>query len=238
MREEARQEEIRAEQSAQQSLARIGQRLDEFHEHARNGYGRYWREPHGVSDYLIQRYMLGVCPTDVQDPWIPAGLVIPYNRHGDLTYVQYRPFVSPDPASKYRGPVGVPTRAFHTEPDEEVAGKDVLLVEGAKKAMITWMAVGHRLLVVAIPSVKPSWRVLEEVSAAKRIYVGVDPDAYLPANDQPPAIEWILDRLEQTTEAELFTVRFPLKPDDMITQLNATSSDMLAYINQAVAYRR
>lgn len=206
-----------------------------------------WRNE-GIPDVLQDRLVLGYLQSkrvygDGDLVEVPA-MSIPYFDPGwEVTNVQYR-LIKPNgdeaynfiDRDKYRFTSGLRAPMYLTDPDEE-PGDSVILVEGAKKAIVVYKSLvlegdNRDYTVVAVPSKMPNDYQLEFIKNATTVYVGLDPDAfeYMPDQD-----ETYVDRAVSLVGRERARiVSWPDKPDDMVVDLGAKPNDMMAIVKQAV----
>lgn len=214
----------------------------EWHEQMTAGQRAEWHRQ-GVIDYFIDYYQLGWVSDHTyfhagQFYHSPA-MTIPHYEAGDenwrLANIQYRLVEPARGAGKYRMTKDLPAALFRTEPDEPLTGA-VLVVEGAKKAIVTYthlgsQPLGERLSIVAIPSKTPSDALLSPLAGADLVYLGLDPDAYVPPRNSPmPAAQSIAQRLGQE---RVRYVHFPAKPDDLIVQYGLDGDALKKYLRAA-----
>jgi hypothetical protein len=143
----------------------------------------------------------------------------------------------PVPGDKYRQMAGVPAAMFLTEPDEPLIG-GVLVVEGAKKGIVTYSHIDTKLnlTVVAIPSKTPSADMLEMLNKADPVYLALDPDAYWPTVSKDgrvtsPNINKIALKLNRE---RVIIVKLPCKPDDLFVEYGGDTADLTHFIKQGI----
>lgn len=195
----------------------------------------------GVIDFFIDYYNLGYCADhttyyDGQE-WHSPTMTIPhYWLDWELVNIQHRLLRPPEAGDKYRQMAGVPASLFLTEPEERLTGA-VLVVEGAKKAIVTYThlgtePLGFRLNVVAVPSKTPSGTMLDQLKDADPVYLMLDPDAYLPAaKGRRAAVATIARKL---SPERVRLIKLPAKPDDFFTMYGGETDDMAGYLKSAV----
>jgi hypothetical protein len=131
---------------------------------------------------------------------------IPYLRQDKPVTMQYRLTDPQDPADKYRFENGLPAAWYTTEPNQKLADQ-VIICEGAIKAIVTKMYMTHDLAcsVLAVPS-KNSWAgIVEHVKDCGRVWVVLDPDGQKLAN-----------KLGAEIGRNARVINLPGKIDDMI----------------------
>lgn len=198
---------------------------------------RMWREQ-GIPDSMQDWFRLGYTPDKefyYQDELRhSSALTIPIFGAGwKAVNVQYRLINPPDPADKYRFTAGLPAPLYLTDPDCEPSGP-TLLVEGAKKAIVTFMHLGHRYAVVAVPSKTPPQSLIDQLKDCDPVYIMLDPDAYIAQKAKDgrilrPAVKRIAALLGQRARA----VRLPAKPDDLVNTYGYSAVSFERFIRQA-----
>jgi hypothetical protein len=195
-----------------------------------------WRRE-GIIDYAIDYYKLGYCAEYVTgDGWKSPSMTIPHwGKDWHIVNVQHRLLEPPRPNDKYRQTAGLPASMFLTEPDEELGGP-ALIVEGAKKAIVTYTNLGEKplgrhMLTVGIPSKTPSAKMLEQLKDCEPVYLMLDPDAYF-SNGGIPAVNRVTAKLGR---GRVRVVKLAVKPDDFFNIYGGKTSQLLPYLKQAVA---
>lgn len=139
-----------------------------------------WRN-WGVPDDWQAYWQLGYLPGKVYydrsgEEQVSPAYTIPY-FHTDFEFVtlQYR-LNAADPAQRYRFEKGLRTAYFQTLPSEPI-GERALIVEGAKKAMVTHIYGGTGTSVLAVPSKADFGGVAAAVQHCEQVFILLDPDA-------------------------------------------------------------
>jgi len=199
-----------------------------------------WRAQ-GVIDFNIDYYKLGYCPDYVYnhagDQYHSASMTIPHYGEGwQLVNIQHRLLAPVAGAGRYRQMSGLPASMFRTEPGEKLAGA-VLVVEGAKKAIVTYThlglkPLGRQMLIVGVTSKAPSKEMLAELANCEPVYLALDPDAYLSNDRSAPAVNRVANRMGRE---RVRIVKLPCKPDDMLTMYGGTGEDLIAFLKVATA---
>lgn len=177
-----------------------------------------------ITEKIVPFYSLGYVPeymTRTSDGLVKTeALSIPYwGPRESLLTIQYKLLGPQFAKDKYRFEAGLPSTLFLTRPDKKIAGH-ALVVEGAKKAIVTYVQVGtHFDHVIGLPSKSPATRVVKLLNAFDRITLALDPDAHY-ENGHKSALERVL-RLLRT---EVFYMSLPSKPDDFFTVLGLDSN--------------
>lgn len=198
-----------------------------------------WRQE-GIPDFMIDYYSLGYVTDHTYyhdgNQWHSPALTIPHYEAGwQLSNIQYRLLEPTAGAGKYRQTAGLPAAMFLTEPEEPL-NRPVLIVEGAKKAMIAYAHLGGKeFATVAVPSKTPTEEMLARVAECETVYICLDPDAYVPTRTadgrvMAPAVNRIV---KQVGRERARLVRLPCKPDDLFTKYRGGAGDMAAYIKMA-----
>lgn len=238
-------EEIKRERArlAELERQRISQKIKDlqtasywqgWHDAMNEQHRELWRKQ-GIVDWAIDYYKLGYCPEyrmryDGQDYITPTMTIPHWGKDWTLVNIQQRLLQSPEPSDKYRQMAGLPAAMFLTEPEEEICGP-AIIVEGAKKAIVTYLNIGHiKHLIIGIPSKTPSAVMLDQFRNCEPIYLMLDPDAYTSVKGSPAA-----NRIAVKLGKErIKIVKLPVKPDDFFVLYGGRSEQMLPYINQAV----
>lgn len=179
-----------------------------------------WQQA-GVPDELQVRLSLGYTdrkPYSYMDElYYSPALTIPYFGPGwKPLNVQYRLLDPVEGAGKYRPTAGLLMPVYLTDPDEDLSG-ELLVVEGAKKAIVTYLTMvlqGNitRWKVVGLPAKEVSPYQAEMLAPASTIWVLLDPDA-----GESPIGDSMLGKVVDTLGRErCYTVCLPAKVDDMI----------------------
>lgn len=188
-----------------------------------------WRHQ-GIRDDLQDYFQLGYVEKrrffDGAKPFYSPAMTIPVFDVGwEAVNVQYRLMEPPSGVGKYRFTSGLPTPLFLTNPYTEPAG-DVLLVEGAKKAIVTFDKLDD-LCIVAVPSKVPPLQILDRLDQADAVYIALDPDAYC---DKRASAAY---RIGKALGNKARYVRLPTKPDDFFTMYGGSQSQFMRYVRQA-----
>jgi hypothetical protein len=194
----------------------------------------------GIADWAIDFHMLGYSPG--RDDLKPA-LTIPYlDADRAIQTLQFR-VVGAEGSDKYRFIRDLDTTWFMPWPKHELSGV-VLILEGAKKALVTYDRVGDHLRyrgkevsIVASPSKGPREAMIKALKEAELLLWLMDPDAYNPVavngKRLPPPIERNLDIAGHDRS---LVVRLPAKIDDMFLAGYLTPAALQAAVSQAEVY--
>jgi hypothetical protein len=191
-----------------------------------NGFdtGKQWRDWHdqmtqdnrtgwnmqGISNYLIDKYELGYIPnkivkTDGGELVLPA-YTIPIRNPIDqrIVNIQFRLDNPPIGVGKYRQVNGISAREFYAETGTGDCEPDAAIVlEGAKKAIVTYDHLEGAIQVVGLPGCSPSDAIVERLKHYSRIWIALDPGA-------ERAAQRLKEKLPQARVMNL-----PGKPDDL-----------------------
>lgn len=226
----ARELEQKIEQ-AQKALAdlRSAQVWLKYHEQLKenNEARRLWREC-GIPDVWQDWWSLGYCEhyslwrkgeSDWEEWWKSPTLSIPIWGHSWEVYnVKHRLLEEPPDGGKYvQEKKHVPQYPFITNPDYKKG--ELLLVEGEKKSMVTFLACDDPDLQVAgIPGALPSEECLKVFDNYDPIYVCLDPDAY----DEKPGGSPISKLVDKLGSDRTRIIWLPRKIDDAILDKELT----------------
>ncbi|RLC98963.1 MAG: hypothetical protein DRI46_10320 [Chloroflexi bacterium] len=191
----------------------------------------------GLSFELQDRYQLGY--VEQREFWNDGisirrdALTIPMHSYdSQINNIQFRMLNVPKGWGKYRSLKGFPMSLFFAIPSKPIGGR-VVLVEGAKKAMLIQEAldsVGYYAGVIAIHSKMPSVNVMLQLDDADELIIALDPDAYVPdKNGNEPAVSRIISAVSTTIRA----ARFSCKPDDLIHKYGGTADDIVKTLQVA-----
>lgn len=201
-----------------------------YHDAMQDSQRKQWRSE-GISDDLQDYFQLGYTPdrtfSNGEQTFHSPALTIPiFDKGWEAINIQYRLLNPPEGAGKYRFTAGLPAPLYLTDPDNGIGGK-CLLVEGAKKAIVTYANVGHEFdSVVAVPSKMPPASMLDKLSACDMVYVALDPDAY---DDESAR------RLGTLISPPVRYVRLPVKPDDLFVRYGGEAKDFMSFVQQSTA---
>lgn len=184
----------------------------EYHERMTQAQRQAWLAA-GIPDEWQNYYQLGyaVNRTFAHDgvPFMSDAMTIPIHDFGrKLVNMQYRIINPPQGVGKYRQEPGLPSAAFLSDPDTGQFTDQVIVVEGAKKAMVLFIYGLQKIMTVGLPGARSWAGMVERLQSCGRVYVMLDPDAEKPATDLCRAIG---------KHARLVTV--PEKPDDLVLRM-------------------
>ena len=201
----------------------------------------------GIDDASIDQYQLGYANEMTfrgkdDEMFATPTLTIPHWRGSDVVNIQHRLLVPQSPSDKYRQTARLPSAEFRTQPSVN-GGKDVLIVEGAKKAIVVHqhMTRGSEssvpYVVIGIPSKSPSRSLLESFSEFGQIFLALDPDAYVfSRNKNGDVIKPAVDRIGAALGSErVKLVRLACKPDDFFTMYGGSAGMLDRKINRAAS---
>lgn len=146
---------------------------------------------------------------------------IPYWHTGfKFVTMQYRLFDPPTITDRYRWEKGLGTAYYQAEPQNAI-GPQVIICEGAKKAIVTATRTDESFSVLGVPSKSDFGGVVDAVKDAERVYVLLDPDAGYRA-----------DKLARAIGPAARVVDLAVKVDDGFTRHGLTNKllqDALRY---------
>lgn len=145
---------------------------------------RNWGVPDDWQDYLQLGYTPNKTYTGPDGALLTSpAYTIPYFRTGfQFVTMQYRLFDPARPDDRYRFEKGLGTTFYQALPSEPV-GDRVLIVEGAKKAMVAHIHGGQDgMTVLAVPSKADFGGIAPAVKECGQVVVLLDPDAELRAH--------------------------------------------------------
>lgn len=181
-REEALRAEIQRAQDALKELqeARAWVRYHEqLTDAARNTWGSW-----GIPDFFIEYWQLGFDPAHTVwtkgGEWTTPTMTIPIFEPitWECSNIRHRLMNPPRPGDKYRPErSGLPQSFFVAEPDNPIKGR-TLLVEGEKKAMVSFITADDPAFqVLGIPGKNMPNYLIDRLQEADPVYICLDPDA-------------------------------------------------------------
>ena len=180
------EERLKAEiQRAQDALAKLQDARVwlRYHDQLTDEARKRW-ESWGIPAFYQEFWKLGFDPDRVvfsnNLEWHTPTMTIPVFSPAfkECLNVRHRLLNPPRPGDKYRPErAGLPAALFIADPDEPVMDK-TLLVEGEKKAMVSFVTADDPFLqVVGIPGKNPSTALLTQLRDCDPVYICLDPDA-------------------------------------------------------------
>jgi hypothetical protein len=241
LQQQAKEAEERRSAEKQRKLAQFSttELWNELHDRLGVEQRAWWTKA-GVPDDWQDYLKLGFTPDKTYNVLSqllhsPA-YTIPYFGFGFVfKTMQYR-LCSPDnPKDRYRFESGLGTSYYMTTPSLSI-GDEVIICEGAKKAMVTKIYGEPNLTVLAVPS-KVDWRgcgILEAVKDCGRVYIMLDPDCY----EEPPdgRASWIPQPIAFAKEIgdNARVIECPVKADDAFLQYGMTDDEWFMLKKQAI----
>jgi hypothetical protein len=174
------------------------------------------------------QHFYGFIPEMLQDPSHAEAYSIPYLLAGHFQTMQWR-FTTPNGMGKYHFSAWLSSHAFITRPDLDF--DSILVVEGAKKAMVTHiLGTLAKMQVIGLPSenVIPN-DILPVLQAAGSVWVLLDPDSWLKG--------WTAQHVA-TIGPNAYAVNLPGKIDDHLLAGNLTSRDLRGVLKRAQQMKR
>ena len=190
-----------------------------------DNHRQLWRDA-GINDAMQEYWELGYNPS-LEYQWAgetkksPA-LTIPYWKGNHVINVQSRLLQPAAPNDKYRFTSGLPAPLYDPEKEDSKPEGQVLLVEGAKKAMVTHLHLGARYRVIGMPSKSLSHLQLEGLSECEPIILAIDPDAHYDGT--------VGRNLKMIGEERVKIARLPDKIDDLFVQHGATPDQIDSFL--------
>jgi hypothetical protein len=201
LREEYRRKRL-AEFSSEELWLEYTERMDDRH--------REWWKEAGIPDEWQTFWRLGYEPAkryefEQQVHTSPAYVIPKFDLGWVPTQIDYRLVDAPKGAGKYRQVVDLPPAVFIARPDSEELAEDgrLLIVEGSKKAMVTYLLLEDRQ-VAGIPGCTSWGKIDEKAQDLEEVFVVLDPGAG----------EWSYRLAEKIGQARVLDL--PMKIDDAI----------------------
>jgi hypothetical protein len=201
-----------------------------------------WWQEQGIPAEWQQYLKLGYEPdriymgSDQIEHHSPA-YVIPYFGF-EFTFknIQYRLVDPANPRDRYRFERGLKTTYYMSTPSNKITDQ-VIITEGAKKAIVTRIK-GARadwsISVLAVPSKTDFGGVAEAVKSCGRVYVLLDPDAWIkPANAND---DWIPSpvKLALLIGEQSRIITLPVKVDDGFLMYHMSQNEWQGALRQAI----
>ena len=206
-----------------------------YHDRMEDTQRELWREEginNGLQDWFSLGYVAEKNFKSKGDPFASSALTIPYFSTGkNVVNMQYRLLKPPRGVGKYRFTYGLPQALFLTEPSRHLSG-DVVIVEGAKKAIVTWAQIGEIFTVIGLPSKSPPKKLIDELELCGNIYLALDPDAYYSTRARNgKIIKPSVNRIAKMIEGRGRLVKLPAKADDFFTIYGGTREQFIHYLH-------
>jgi hypothetical protein len=184
--------------------------------------------PPSAQDWWELGYKPDYTAYDEDDGTITVpSMTIPFFAQADerhIANVQFR-LLEKTPGGKYRFLKDLPVPLFHTDHTQRLQGR-ILLVEGAKKAMVAFLHMGEQFdAVVASPTKHLAWHHLPEFKECDEIVIVFDPDAIHQGQSLLAA--------KKLGKSRSLIASLPAKLDDMFVKYGAGAADVMRYLNQA-----
>lgn len=152
-------------------------------------FQRIW-EDHGIPIEWQNYWQLGYCNQFTVNThtgkWTTPTLTIPIftGENWDLQNIKHRLLNPIDPRDKYRPEKpGLASYPYFCYPEIMYDADRILVVEGEKKAMVTYLTLNDsEIQVIGLPG-KNQWKSIVENLTGKNVYVLLDPDALKEANE-------------------------------------------------------
>lgn len=196
---------------------------------------------HGIGDWAIDMHKLGF--TDERYDSCGGALTIPYFRNDKIQTLQFRLIDPPHIGDKYRFESGTTAAWFMPFPYGDIEGV-VVVLEGAKKALVTWEKAddvkykGKSVTFIATPSKNVPARLFDELGNVELLIWMLDPDAYTPTHNNGKKLRPAINRnIELAGSDRSLIVRTVAKIDDMFLEHNLEPDVFQNMINQAGPWR-
>ncbi len=192
-----------------------------------NAEQRAWWERQGVPIEWQKHLKIGYVPQknyigqDGASHTSPA-YALPFFHTGfEFVTMQYRLNDVSNPSERYRFEKGLGTAYYQTTPEKQI-GPEVIICEGAKKAIVTTVNTPDNFTVLGVPSKGDFGGVADAVKDCPRVFVLLDPDAGLKAR-----------KLAAEIGPHARVVDMPVKVDDGLVLHGMSQAQVLAYLRNA-----
>lgn len=207
-----------------------------YHDAMREEERRLWRNagiPDGVQDMLKLGYKAKHDYYSGGEMHRTPALSIPYFAYQwKPTNLQFRLLEPVNPADKYRFTRGLPVSLYRPDPDRKIEGR-CLLLEGAKKSIVTYMYVGHEFdCVVACPSKDMSRAMVKELKDCSQVIICFDPDADRRDQENNPAIR-SAKKIKRIGIDNVRIASLSVKADDFFVMYDGTAKHFMETISLA-----
>ena len=208
----------------------------EWHTHMTEQGRKLWHKA-GIDDSLINIHKLGFTTSRYES--CGGALTIPYLHYDGIQTLQFRLLEPPGGDDKYRFLQGTRSTWFHAWPNDEIEGV-VLVVEGAKKALVTWRTIatldqftyrGRDVKIIATPSKHVPNHMLDELEKAELVIWLLDPDAYVKQGKTQQSA--LLRNAKAVGLPKSRIVRTVMKIDDMIVEHKLKGATVQNMVRQA-----
>jgi hypothetical protein len=185
----------------------------------------------GVNEFFQDFWQLGYDPchtvwTDTGE-WMTPTYTIPVFEPESwaVLNVRHRLVNPPKPGDKYRPErSGLPAAFWIADPDRSLKGA-AMIVEGEKKAMVSYITADNpELRVIGVPGKNPSIEQFTRLRDCEPVYICLDPDAHAEAIKMAGILGAKRCRL----------IELPEKVDDLILRLRLNKRWMSEVLRQAV----
>jgi len=190
-----------------------------YHENMPTEKRGYWYSE-GIDDDLIDRYELGFLSNKWVDGRYMGAFTIPLRKIADgrLVNIQFR--LEGRDKDKYRQMAGLPQAPFDTDASSPLP-EQVILVEGAKKAIVVGDRTGVRTL--GAPNKGAFSRMADTLKDVGRVWIVPDPDGMEQARS---LVKKLPDRGKIVT--------LPTKPDDFFVRYGGSLEQFRSAFRWAV----
>lgn len=189
----------------------------------------------GIDEGLQEFWYLGGCPSfeywikgDKQPHYSPTLTIPIFNTQHELMTIQHRLLNPANPKDKYRpDTIGLHSHPFLAVPTMGYDGGIIWVMEGAKKAMVTWTRSDSDWQCIGVPAQTEYKHLVEDLKpAGKRVIVIPDPNS----ERNPNAYKFGAE-LARMVGGKI--LRVTEKIDDMILSTNINKDILFAMSKQA-----
>lgn len=159
----------------------------EYHNNLDEKARKWWRSQ-GIPDNWQDHWKLGFMEekhfkAEGEKRTSPAYTIPKFGLNWIPMNMDYRLIDYPDVGGKYRPEYGLSPFPFLSDPSSKnFFNRDILIVEGSKKAMVTYLKQSRFESIIGVPSCN-SWAGAEQlVKTSSNVFIAFDPDAEIWAN--------------------------------------------------------
>ena len=212
----------------------------QWHEEMTDSQRQLWYAE-GIKDWAIVTHKLGFTTDRYKS--CNGAMTIPYLHNNLIQSLQLRLIDPPSAGDKYRFETGLEASWFRPWPEDDISGI-VLVLEGAKKAMVTWQEAGQTkykgkdITIIASPSKHVPHRLFDELKDVEQLIWLLDPDAYKATWTNGKKQESAITRnIRLADPKRCLVVRTVAKIDDMFTQYKLGPLAFQNMVSQAGLWR-
>jgi len=145
-----------------------------------------------------------------------SAYTIPYFHNNEFQTIQYRLNNPERPQDRYRFEHGLPATYYQVEQTQP--GEEVIICEGAIKAIVTRIWGGSKMQVLGVPSKTTFGGIEKALAESERVYIILDPDAFDRPANAPKDWQSAAVKLARLIGKAARIVRLPDKVDDMLNE--------------------